>query len=250
VSLKRIYLTGKNASTANTLSVAKVENAIKAATYKQDCVNYSLPQLMAALSDFDPIVRQEAARQLGTRADRGTQEAALLSMLSAGTTNERIGACQALARLNAPKPPSALPLLSQRLYDSDPWVRALAARALASYGTDGTSQTTAMMTALVANATDPEVIVWDDPIQTANGFLLTALVGTGFEDEMPMANRSLFYPAVRAGLGHPDAIVRLRASEFTGRMEQWQQILWQLLQPQHLPIRCGTVKRVNLESTS
>jgi autotransporter-associated beta strand protein len=240
VSLKRIYLTGKNASAANTLSAAKVENAIKAATYKQDCVNYSLPQLMAALSDFDPIVRQEAARQLGTRADRGTQEAALLSMLSTGTTNERIGACQALARLNAPKPPSALPLLSQRLYDSDPWVRALAARALASYGTDGTSQTTAMMTALVANEMDPEVIVWEDPVQIANGFLLTALVGAGFEDEMFNAQKSLFYPAVRVGLRHPDSLVRQTASIFTANMDKFLLTDVQMMAPDLVAVAATT----------
>ena len=118
--------------------------------------------------------------------------------------------------------PAALPLLSQRLTDPDLWVRAKAAKGLRSFSpTVSSSQLTPMLNAFIANATDPEVIVWDDPIQIANNFLSFAHFGDAVYNGNNIASdtlnapKNLLYPAVRAGLRQPDSNPRLGVSSFT-----------------------------------
>jgi autotransporter-associated beta strand protein len=236
VSLKRICLTGKEASTANSLNATKVEHAMNAATYKHDCVDDSISQLMTALSDYDPITRNEAAIQLGTRADKDTQVDTLLSMAASSVTNERIGACQALGQL---RPTSALPLLSQRLSDSDLWVRAVAAKALRNYGGGAISQVTPMLTALAANATDPDVIVWNDPIQIANGFLSNSLAGGSLGSAVVGTAKNILYPAVKAALAQPDSRTRETFSRFTA---YFPLVDVQMLAPEFLAVASTTAQ--------
>jgi len=224
--LQRLYITGKNANPANTLDPTKVANAIAAATFKQDCHGFTTTQLIAALSEFDPVVRYYAAIELATRSLTPTELTTLRTMLTGTNANGRMGACQTLGIL---KDATAMPMLTQRLdknLESDSWVRAAAASALRLYTTaTASSQLTPMLNAFIANATDPDVIVWSDPLQASNTFLGFALWGDaiyGYQVNGGAnlgtytinAAKSLLYPAVKAGLKQPDSYSRQGASDF------------------------------------
>ena len=219
VSLQRLYITGRNAIPANTLSAAKVTNAMAAATFKQDCTAYTVAQLMTALSEYDPVVRLYAATELAASSRPAgsmttTDENNLIALITNGTmstdANVRQGACQTLG---IRKPTSALTALGQRLSDSDLWVRGQAAKALKNFGSAANPQLTPMLTAFAANATDPDVIVWTDPLQISNGYLADALF-QGLPTYTIAAGSSLLWPAVRAGLKQPDGMARGYLGDF------------------------------------
>jgi autotransporter-associated beta strand protein len=219
--LQRLYITGKNAIPANTLDAAKVTKAIAAATFKQDSPGFTITQLIAALSDFDPVVRNYAAIELGKRTLGSADLTTLRGMVTGTNANGRMGACQALGLL---KDATALPLIAQRLdknIETNSWVRAKAASAIRSYTpATASAQLTPMLTNFVANATDPDVIVWDDPIQIANNYLSFALFGDAVYGGNNVAtytisaSKSLLYPAVKTGLKQPDSISRTGAAKF------------------------------------
>ncbi len=224
--LQRLYITGKNSNPAHNLATTKIDNAIAAATFKQDCVNYTTTQLIAALSEFDPLVRNDAANQLGTRTLSGTELTTLRGMVTGSDANARMGACQVLGLF---KDTTALPTITQRLdktVETNSWVRANAATALRWYDpATASAQLTPMLSAFTTNATDPDVIVWDDPIQLSNGCLGFALFGDaiyGYQVNGGAnlgaytinAAKNLLYPAVQAGLKQPDSYTRQGVSDF------------------------------------
>ena len=217
---KRLYVTGRNAIPANTLNSTKVANAVAAGTYERDCTGYSVATLIAALSEYCPVVRHDAAAELGKRTLTTPELNTLIGLITNGTMsadpNVRQGACEALG-IRKPTSPSPLTALSQRLSDTDLWVRAKAANALKSYGTGANSQRDPMLTAFAANATDPDVIVWSDPIQIANGYLADVLFQTMASNTNALTgtNRTnLLYPALRAGLKQPDGMARMYLGSF------------------------------------
>lgn len=237
VASKRLYLTGRKdpGSTDYTLDATKVAHAIGAATFRQDCVTFSSSALIDALSDYDPVVRNDAAVRLSTVPVSEAQEAALIASITDGNSlsanaNTRMGACQALGgragagNLTSGNLTPTLAALSQRLVDSDLWVRAKAANALRSCGSATESQVLPMLDAFVANATDPEVIDWNDPIQIANGLLSFALFGDAIGGRPYLASTTIgapkdrLYPALRAGLKQPDSNPRCGATYFTSRL--------------------------------
>ena len=215
--LQRLYITGKNANPANTLDSTKVANAIAAATFHQNCTGYTTTQLIASLSEFDPVVRNYGAIELATRSLSTAEINTLTAMVTGTDPNGRMGACQTLGIL---KNSGALALISQRLSDSDFWVRATAATALRSYGSAANTQLTTMLTAFTTNATDPDVIVWTDPVQISNEFLSFALFGDAVYGGNNLAtytinaSKSLLYPAVKAGLKQPDSNPRFGVASF------------------------------------
>jgi len=219
--LQRLYVTGKNAISSNTLDSTKVANAIAAATFNLDCVSYTTTQLIAALSEFDPVVRNYAAIELAKRTLTASELTTLRAMVTGTNANGRMGACQTLGIL---KDSAALSLITQRLdktIETDSWVRAKAASAIRSYDIATASvQRDSMLTAFAANATDPDVIVWDDPIQISNGYLGFALFGDAVYGGNHIgaytinASKSLLYPAVKVGLKQPDSKARLGPAKF------------------------------------
>ena len=219
--LQRLYITGKNASPANTLDASKVANAVAAATFKQDCPGFTISQLTTALSEYDPVVRHYAAIELAKRTLNSTQLTTLRGMVTGANANGRMGACQTLGLL---KDSTALPLITQRLdknVETNSWVRAKAASAIRSYTpATASAQRDPMLTNFVANATDPDVIVWDDPIQIANNYLSFALFGDAVYGGNNLATyvinapKNLLHPAVKTGLKQPDSISRTGAAQF------------------------------------
>jgi hypothetical protein len=210
IPLQRLYITGRNAIPSNTLSAAKVANAIAAATFKLDCVAFTVPQLMTALSEYDPVVRLDAATQLAspkrtlTTAELNTLIALITNGTMSSDANVRMSVCQTLG---IRKTTAALTALGQRLSDSDLWVRGQASKALKNFGGAASPQLTPMLTAFAANATDPNVIVWSDPIQIANGFLAETLFQS-LSGHTIAAAKSLLYPALQAGLKQPGGKAR------------------------------------------
>jgi autotransporter-associated beta strand protein len=223
--LQRLYITGKRDTPANppplTLDAATVAHAVAAANFKVDSPSFTNAQLITSLSDYDPVVRHYAAIELGKRTLSVADLNTLRNMVSGANANGRMGACQTLGLLNDS---TALPSIVQRLdktVETDLWVRAKAASAIRSYSsaTASTHRDT-MLTRFTANANNPDIIVWSDPIQMSNNYLSLALFGDAIygggniRDYTINASKSLLYPAVQAGLKQPDSYSRSGASRF------------------------------------
>jgi hypothetical protein len=182
-----------------------VAHAVAAANFKVDCPGFTTARLIASLSDYDPVVRHYAAIELGKRTLGSTDLTTLRNMVTGADANGRMGACQALGLL---KDSTALPAIVQRLdksTETDLWVRAKAASAIRSY-TSATASThrDTMLTAFTANATDPDVIVWEDPIQMSNNFLSLALFGDAIYGGGNIRDYTINAPKEPALSGGPD----------------------------------------------
>ena len=212
--LQRLYVTGRDANPAHTLDATKVANAIAAATFKQDCTAYSVATLITYLNSYDPPMRSNAATELAKRTLTSSDISTLIIMAEGTDTNARMGACEALGDL---KNTTALAALGRRLSDSDPWVRGKAANALKNFASAASPQLATMLTAFSANATDPNVIVWNDPVQIANGYLADTLfqaLATNTNALSGSSRTALLYPALRAGLNQPDGMARMYMGDF------------------------------------
>ena len=214
---QKLLITGKNSNPTNWLSAATVTNAIWAGAFDRIVAGYNTNQLVAAMSEYDPIVRRQAAAALGVN---GSTSFSMVTNL-ASSTNEllRAAACRTLGYMQNT---AALPLLSQRLTDTNIWVRGSAAKALQAFGGAASGQVTTMMMAFANNATDPNVIDWSDPVQIANGFLSEELFSDWYNvhSYTAAANKNLLYPAVRAGLKQPDSNTRNTAAYFASGLPQ------------------------------
>ncbi len=212
-SLQQLYITGKNPT--NTLSSAAVTNAIWAGTFDRLASTYDTNTLIAALGEYDALVRNWAAIELAKRP--GVSVANMITL--AGSTNAwlRASACTVLGGLANV---SALPVLGQCLTDPDDGVRQNAALALQKFGINASTQVPNMLAAFVTNFTNPKNIDWSDPVQIANGQLAVALFGdyvgsSGTAAAATATNaRSLLYPALRAALASPDSLPRADAGGF------------------------------------
>ena len=214
--LRKLYITGKGLDPAKALSPQKVTNALWAGEFAADCASFTKEQLIAALGEYDPIVRLNAATELSTRSVSSTEVNALITMAeNPADIYQRNGACTALGCLKAA---SAIPVLTRRLKDPDMWVRSRAALALGEMDAAAlTSSVPEMADAFISNVTPP--LPWDpgfnenDFLQMANGFL----AGTLFNkcaDTMLKADKSLLYPAVRVGLKQPTGNCRGQLNNF------------------------------------
>jgi hypothetical protein len=220
--LKRLWITGKNANPAHTLSKAKVANSVAAGSYRLGVGTKTIPELFAALGEYDPAVRHFASKELATRTLSNSDLTKLRNLLTDKNPNMRQSACQALGLL---QDETALPAIVGMLNDSDVWVRNKAAHAIRSYKftqAQADAHLESMMNSFIKNATDPNVIDWNDPIQTSNGNLAQALFGDGVLGNghnvahyIIKANRpSPLYDAIRVGLRHPDSYPRMGVIKF------------------------------------
>ena len=209
--LQRIYLTGKNLNPANTLDAAKVANAIAAGSFNRAMGAYDTTDLIAALAEYDPVVRNCAATELAKRTLTATEVDTLIRLADSKGVNQRQGACEVLGLL---KIPSALPVLARRISDPDVWVRAKAAKALTRFGSAASSELTPMLKAVTVNATNPNAVDWRDPIQISNGFLTEALFNNSIAAATIAAPKELLYPAVKVGIKQPDSHARCYLNDF------------------------------------
>jgi len=215
---QQLFLTGRKGSPVNWLSQDKVTNAIWAGMFDQALSGYDTNQLMSALAQYDPLVRGWAAVELGSRANVSPLVPGLIQIAGSSTNAWlREAACNALGVI---KNTSALPVLVAALSDPDIWVRARAANALRSFGPAASPQLANMLVAFTQNATDPNVIAWDDPVQIANSHLSFELFGDAVYHGNNVAvytvhaPTNLLYPAIKAGLKQPDSNPRSGVASF------------------------------------
>jgi hypothetical protein len=214
--MKKLCITGKHVLPANQLSPAEVSNALWAAEFTGRCGSYTTEQLVAALGEWDPIVRYNAATELSLRtADLPTLIPLLITMAeNPANANQREAACTALGCMKAN---NAVPALTRRLKDTDIWVRAKAAKALGQIHAAAAPAVPDMLGAFVSNvaSTYPFEVGfnWNDPLQIANGYLAETLFNQLGGDTIK-ADKSLLYPAVRAGIKQPAGMWRNILSGF------------------------------------
>jgi len=215
---QQIYLTGRNSNPENWLSPEKVTNALWAGEFDQTLSSCDTNQLMSALAEYDPLVRGWAAVELGSRANAAPLVPELIKM--AGSSSNVLIRESACAALGVIQNTSTLPVLVEALSDPDVWVRARAANALRSFGPAASSQLSRMLVAFTQNATDPNVVAWDDPVQIANSHLSFELFGdavyhgNNVATHTANAPKNLLYPAVKAGLKQPDSNPRSGVASF------------------------------------
>ncbi|MEI6606278.1 MAG: DUF6288 domain-containing protein [Verrucomicrobiota bacterium] len=207
--LKKLCITGKDITQANHLSAKAVSDATWAAEFIGRCGSYTKDQLVTALGDWDPIVRYNAASELSYRPDGTSLIPMLITMAeNPANANQREAACTALGFLKAA---DAVPALARRLSDPEIWVRAKAAKALGQINAAAAPAVPDMLGAFIKNVapTYPfeKGFNWSDPLQIANGYLAEALFKQLGADTIK-ADRSLLYPAVRAGIKHPAGMWR------------------------------------------
>ena len=214
--LKKLYITGKGLNPTSALSAQTVSNAIWASDFTSLCASYTKTQLIDALGEWDPIVRYNAATELGTRELTSSEVDTLIIMAENPTdANRREGACTALGCLRIT---SAVPALTRRLKDPDIWVRAKAAKALGQVDVSSVATSVPdMLDAFVTNVTPTYPFEagfnWNDPLQISNGYLSETLFKK-LGDITIDANRNLLYPAVRAGIKQPAGMWRGMLDEF------------------------------------
>jgi len=242
IPLKKLFITGKKADPSYRLSPQVVRHAIEASIFGTLCGGYTTNRLVAALGDWDPIVRFNAAAELGARTN-GAALIPLLTVMAENPTNasQREAACTTLGLLKAS---SAVPALTRRLKDPDIWVRAKAAKALTALGSAAAPAVTDMLAAFVANVAPTYPFEagfnWDDPLQISNGYLSETLFNK-LGDYTVKADRSLLYPAVRAGIKQPAGMWRAKLDGFVQdrlTLEDVKALMPELLEDAHLEGPC------------
>lgn len=219
--LKRLWITGKNANPAHTIDSTKIANAVAAGSYPLAVGAKTIPELFAALGEYDPLVRYFTAKELAIRSLTGTDLTNLRNLLTSPDPKLRQSASQALGLL---QDATALPALVGMLNDSDVWVRYKAAEAIGSYTftqAQADSHLVTMLNTFINNATDPNVIDWSDPIQMSNGKLSHVLFGNAVDGYNHLASYTInankqnpLYDAIRVGLRQPDSHPRLGVIRF------------------------------------
>ena len=219
VPLKRIYLTGKNST--HSLSDETAVEAIAAANIRETCKTFTIDQLITALADYDPIVRQDVAIHLAGRPLSTADVTRLINAITGSTpTNDprlRMGACQVLG---IRRTRAALPALKERLSDTNGWVRAQAARALKEFGSDAETQLAGMLNAFIANSVDSETIDWVDPVHVSNIFLAdTIFGGDGVSaSALDAFDKNLTFTALEKGLREPSNVGRSMLQNFVAKL--------------------------------
>ncbi len=225
MSQKRLLITGRNPKTDYTLSAQAVTDSLNAATYKQRCYNFNPATLILGLENYDPVVRHAAASELAKRSLIASEETTLINLISDATLSSNINLRQGVSEtlglrrekgtLNTSNTESSLTALSQRLKDTDFWVRGKAANALRQYSSAASPQLYPMINAFIAsaNATTPGVINWDDPIQFANSYLADTLF-KALATQTYKVDKNLLYSVLNAGLKQPSGLARDHLSSF------------------------------------
>jgi hypothetical protein len=223
--LKKITLTGKKPCSAPALTREETAETIAAGrdfTYWGLDTAYDgrdTETLFAGLASWSPAVRKRSAQSLGRRD--GDFVPRLLKMIDGADRNARYGACEALACLG-PKADAAGEKARALLGDKDPWLKHLAAEAVARMGPGPrTSSVPDLLRA--ADRKDPA-----DPRGRVQGTLAESLFSPSpgkrepksiLADSIEGVDRDLFYTAIRALLKNEDGRIRGLLSRLYAKLE-------------------------------
>ena len=214
--LKKIHLTGKDASLDFHLDEAEVKEAIDAGRWRWAEYNKMTgDELITKLGSWSPAAREWIAEWLGKK--KGNFIPKLLKLLESDDSCTRAGACAALG-YQRERAASAVDAVSKALNDKESIVRVAASYALMRIGKPARRAVPAMLqAALVSTETGPM-----RPTETAVAYSLghepsgtAPLYFTGMfpqwtkgENPLDSVDRKLFYPAIRKILRHSSARTR------------------------------------------
>lgn len=203
--LRKLYITGKGAKPADWLSKKDVADAIASGRFDLDRKQKTPQELVAAFSDWSPIVRGWAAEELATRPEAKDTVPQLIALAKGKDAHASQGACEALGLL---KSTEALPALTGLLGHDDRWVRFKAAQAIRKMGGEAKPVLPDLLRAVASTAEPLKPINWADPIQLAQGQLAAALFQGPLADALQDADPKLLYPAIRAIATNADGMAR------------------------------------------
>ena len=203
--LKKLFITGKDASPENWLTGQEVKESIAAGRFDMDRKKMTVPELVAAFRNWSPVVRGWAAEELAGHPEAKAMVPQLTAMAEGDDAHIRQGACEALGYI---KDPQALPVLVRLLGHQDRWLRVKAAEALKNYGDEARPVLPGMLEAVIKTAEPPQPVAWNDPIQIAQGQLAEALFDGLLKKSIVGVDRKLMYPAIQAVAKNPDGMAR------------------------------------------
>jgi len=185
----------KESIAASWLSKKEVADAIASGRFDLDRTKKNAQELVAAFSDWSPIVRSWAAEELSRRPEAKTMASQLIVLAEGKDVHASQGACEALGYI---KSTEALPVLIRQLSHEDRWLRFKAAQAIRKMGGAAKPAISDILKALVQTAEPLLPIPWADPIQLTHGQLAATLFQGPLADGLKDADPKLLYPAIRA----------------------------------------------------
>ena len=197
--LKTLYVTGKESAVVPAVSKQEAVSLIEdgkgysRAHLSEIYSDKSDKELIKALSNWSPIVRERAAEQLKKRKGNFMPQ---LAKLIKGDLYSKLGACQALAKMKN-KAKTAVPALRKLLKADDLWLRINAAQALAGAGPSGRVAIPDLLAMLAEPAST------EDPRAMQQRYLCFVLFdrGTGMlRRSLAGVDKDELYEGVRAGL--------------------------------------------------
>ena len=196
--LRKLYVTGKSdvvpeLSKKEAASLIEDGKGYSRAHLGEIYADKSDKELLTALSNWSPIVRERAAEQLKTRKGNYLPQ---LAKLIKGDLYSQLGACQALSKMKAKAKP-AVPTLRKLLKADDLWLRINAAQALAGAGPSGRAAIPDLLDMLDVQPSA------DDPRGMQQRYLCFVLFdrGTGMlRRSLAGVDKEELYKGVRAGL--------------------------------------------------
>ncbi len=223
--LRKTILTGRKPCVATPLTPAESAETIAAGrdfTYwdLETCYDQrDTETLFAGLASWSPAVRKRSAKSLGRRD--GDFVPRLLKLLDGTSRDARYGACEALGCLG-PKADAAADRVRALLTDKDPWLKRLAAEALALMGP---GPRTASVPDLLRATGRPDPA---DPRDRVQGTLAESLFSPSpgrreprsiLADSIEGVDRNLLYAAIRALLKNEDGRIRGLLSRIYAKLE-------------------------------
>jgi hypothetical protein len=205
--LKKILLTGRDASPANLLSNKDVTEAIAAGCFDLERKQKSAQELVAAFSDWSPVVRNWAAEELATRPEAQAMVPQLITLAKGKEVHVAQGAVGTLGYL---KSKEALPVLVGLLTHDDRWLRYKAANSIKQIGAAATPSLPEILAAMVKTTEPLQPVAWADPIQFTHGQLAEAVFGGTFNEALKQTDPKQLYPVIRAVAQNPDGMARMR----------------------------------------
>jgi hypothetical protein len=206
--LKKIYLTGKQASKVPKLSEKEAASVIadgrgwsnNSRTAAYDALGGA--ELLERLKSWSPVVRDRAAMAIARRKGAPAPIEALVALLDSNNLHARYGACQTFVHLKAAAAP-AIPALVKTLKHKDLWLRILAAEALAQMGASAKEALPEMLT-MMAKGESPK-----DPRAMEQRYLSFFIFGNMLKS-IPVSeiDQNLLQKAIAAGLQNQDGRAR------------------------------------------
>jgi hypothetical protein len=203
--LRKLCITGREVPAALALSPQEITQAISSGRFDVERAQKTPADLIAAFTDWSPVVRGWAAEELARRPEAKSLVPQLITLAGSTDAHQVQGACEALGLIPTAE---ALPVLVKNLAHTNRWVRYKAAQAIKRMGGAAKPVIPDLLTALVRTSEPLQPIAWDDPIQIAHGQLASAVFKGPLADQVSQADPKLLYPAIRAVAQNPDGMAR------------------------------------------